>query len=272
MFGYVFPNQDELKVRELREYKAYYCGLCRCLKKEYGIFGQITLNYDMTFLGMLLTALYEPDIICKNSRCIMHPMCRHQNIKSVYMEYAAAMNVVLTYYKCKDDWKDEHKLLKAAYAIILRHKVKSIMEKYPDKIKKIADGLKKLSMAEKDGNYDIDYVSGCFGEICSAIFVYKEDEWHEELHRLGFFFGKFIYLLDAYEDFEKDIKNKCYNPYKNMKRENFDDKIYSILIMMMSEAGRAFERLPIVQNLNIFRNIIYSGVWIRYENIKKRHI
>ena len=137
MFGYVFPNQDELKVRELREYKAYYCGLCRCLRKEYGIIGQLTLNYDMTFLGMLLTALYEPDIVCKDIRCIMQPMCRHKSIKSVYMEYAAAMNVVLTYYKCKDDWKDEHKLLGAVNAIMLKHKVKRIIAKYPDNDKKI---------------------------------------------------------------------------------------------------------------------------------------
>ncbi len=265
MFGYVLPWQDELKVRELKEYKAYYCGLCRCLKESYGITGQISLNYDLAFLGMLLTALYEPDITQECSRCIAHPTHNHISKQSIYVRYAADMNILLTYYKCMDDWKDEQNFIKAGYGKLLFNKGKKVMKKYPRKAESIRKGLKKLSAAENGNCKNIDYVAGCFGDICSVIFVYHNDEWANDLKRMGYFIGKFIYLIDAYEDIEKDRKNKCYNPFLALDSENITkEKAYQILLMMMSEASKAFERLPIVQNIEILRNIIYSGVWCRF--------
>lgn len=267
MFGYVLPWQDELKVRELREYRAYYCGLCRCLKKSYGVTGQISLSYDLTFLGMLLTALYEPDVTEEYCRCVMHPAHKHLSKQSLYVRYAADMNILLTYYKCIDDWKDEHKLIKAGYGRVLLNKGRKIIKRYPKKAGNIKKCLKKLSEAEEGGCTDIDYVAGCFGDICSVLFVYHNDEWSYDLKRMGYFLGKFIYLIDAYEDMEKDKKSQSYNPFLAADGESITHKkAYQILLMMMSEASKAFERLPIVQNVEILRNIIYSGVWCRFYN------
>ena len=271
MFGYIIPNYDELKVRELKEYRQYYCGLCRCLKERYGIKGQITLTYDMTFLGLLLTSLYESEITVKSCRCVAHPAKRHEYIQSEYMYYAADMNILLMYYKCLDDWKDEHKVIKAGYAGLLKRAGSKVKEKYPDKAARIQDGLDKLSMAEKEKNPVLDEVAGYFGDICSSLFVYKKDEWSEDLSRIGYFIGKFIYLLDAYEDLEDDINEGRYNPYIMMcKEDGFDEKVRQILVMMMSEVGRAFERLPILENVQILKNIIYSGVWCRYDAVCKK--
>lgn len=267
MFGYVLPWQDEMKVRELREYRAYYCGLCRCLKESYGFTGQLSLNYDLAFLGLLLTALYEPDVTEEYCRCIAHPAHRHLSKQSVYVRYAADMNILLTYCKCMDDWKDAHNFIKAGYGRILMHKGKAIIKKYPEKAAGIKRGLKKLSAAEDSNCRNIDYVAGCFGDICSAVFVCHNDEWTGDLKRMGYFFGKFIYLIDAYEDMDDDRKNKCYNPFlASGKGKITKEKAYQILLMMMSEASKAFERLPIVQNVEILRNIIYSGVWCRFYN------
>ena len=271
MFGYIIPNYDELKVRELKEYRQYYCGLCRCLKERYGIKGQITLTYDMTFLGLLLTSLYEPEITVKSCRCVAHPAKRHEYIQSEYLYYAADMNILLMYYKCLDDWKDEHKVIKASYAGLLKRAGSKVKEKYPDKAARIQDGLDKLSMAEKEKNPVLDEVAGYFGDICSSLFVYKKDEWSEDLSRIGYFIGKFIYLLDAYEDLEDDINEGRYNPYIMMcKEDGLDEKVRQILVMMMSEVGRAFERLPILENVQILKNIIYSGVWWRYDAVCKK--
>lgn len=271
MFGYIIPNYDELKVRELKEYRQYYCGLCRCLKERYGIKGQITLTYDMTFLGLLLTSLYEPEITVKSCRCVAHPAKRHEYIQSEYLYYAADMNILLMYYKCLDDWKDEHKVIKASYAGLLKRAGSKVKEKYPDKAARIQDGLDKLSMAEKEKNPVLDEAAGYFGDICSSLFVYKKDEWSEDLSRIGYFIGKFIYLLDAYEDLEDDINGERYNPYIIMcKEDGFDEKVRQILVMMMSGVGRAFERLPILENVQILKNIIYSGVWCRYDAVCKK--
>ena len=64
MFGYVTAHEPELKVKEFHKYKGYYCGLCQQLKRNYGHLGQLTLTYDMTFLIIILTSLYEkePDV------------------------------------------------------------------------------------------------------------------------------------------------------------------------------------------------------------------
>jgi len=259
------PWQDELKVRELREYRAYYCGLCQCLRDGYGLAGQLSLNYDLSFLGMLLTALYEPDVTVKCCRCIAHPAHKHLAKQSVYVRYAADMNILLTYYKCMDDWEDEHKLVKAGYGRMLSGKAEEISRRYPGKAECIRKNLKKLSYAEKRMCRNIDYTAGCFGNICSVIFVYHNDEWASDLKRTGYFLGKFIYLIDAYEDMETDRKNKCYNPFLVMDGDNITkEKAYNILLMMISEASKSFERLPIIQNTGILRNIIYSGVWCRF--------
>ena len=88
---------------------------------------------------------------------------------------------------------------------------------------------------------------------------------------MGFFLGKFIYLLDAYDDVEEDIKNKNYNPFSEQYIiEGFDEQVRRILIMMMAQTCREFEKLPIIKYTDIFRNILYSGVWCRFEAIHKK--
>lgn len=218
---------------------------------------------------MLLTALYEPNVTEECCRCIAHPAHKHLSKRSVYVSYAADMNILLTYYKCMDDWKDEHNFVKAVYGKLLMHKGREVAVKYPNKASKIKNCLKKLSAAENGNCSNIDYVSGCFGDICSVIFVYHNDEWIHDLKRMGYFLGKFIYLMDAYEDIEKDRKTQCYNPFLMADCGNVTaEKVHQILLMMMSEASKAFERLPIVQNVEILRNIIYSGVWYKfYKNV-----
>ena len=75
--------------------------------------------------------------------------------------------------------------------------------------------------------------------------------------------------MDAYEDVEKDIKGGDYNPFKEIStRENFDEQVLKLLILMIGECTDAFERLPLVENVEILRNILYSGVWVRYGKTK----
>ena len=271
MFGYIIPNYDELKVKEFKHYHEFYCGLCQSLKKYAGLRGQISLTYDMTFLGLLLSSLYEDEPAdMSECRCVAHPKKKHRYVISEYIDYAADMNVLMTYYKCMDDLNYEKKFLKVVYGKLLKKKEKSIALRYEEKTNIILENLASLYMAEKAQSQDLDEVSGYFGKICEAIFEYKNDEWSEILKKIGFYLGKFIYLLDAYEDMNEDEKKDCYNPLirlKEQKREKFDDYMHDIFVMMMSKAGRAYNRLPIVENSGILDNIIYSGVWQKYNRI-----
>lgn len=269
MFGYIIVNKPELRVREFDEYMAYYCGLCHTLKSKYGLRGQISLSYDLTFLAMFLTGLYEPDTRKQPCKCVFHPFEKRNRIENELLEYAADMNVLLTYYKCRDDWEDERKADRAAYGALLKRAYHELKEKYPGKCAEIETQFAILAKAEEKQEDDIDRLAGCFGRILAEIFVYREDEWKDEVRQIGFMLGRFIYILDAYDDLEKDGKKGAFNPFlKKYKNPGFDEWIRDILTLAASTCAREFEKLPIIENIEILRNILYSGIWTKYEMIR----
>ena len=271
MFGYVVMNKPEIKFKDFDLYRSFYCGLCRELRERYGISGQITLTYDLTFVILLLSGLYEPPVRKGTTRCIVHPVRRQPVRKNAITEYAADMNVFLAYYKCRDDWNDDRSPLGLLYGKVLERKEQKIERTFPQKTSRIISLLEDLSAMEKAGEKDIDKVSGCFGKIMAEIFAYREDVWEPTLRRMGFFLGKFIYLMDAYDDVEKDTKKGNYNPFsESYIIERFQGQVQQMLMMMLSEACREFEKLPIIKYADILRNILYSGVWCRFESISRK--
>ena len=151
MFGYIVMNKLEIKFKNFDLYRSFYCGLCRELKSKYGISGQISLTYDMTFVVILLSALYEPHTQKGSTRCIIHPVCKQPVRRNTVTEYAADMNVLLTYYKCRDDWEDEKKVTALGYSKVLQGKVKKLDQKYPSYDKVAANVMKKNSEKNADG-------------------------------------------------------------------------------------------------------------------------
>ena len=271
MFGYVTICEPELKVKDLKKYKAYYCGLCRELKKQYGTPGQMTLTYDMTFAIVLLTSLYESQTEAEFHRCKAHPVKKQAMLRNEITRYAADMNVLLAYYHLKDDWEDEKKIGGFLGKGVLHGKVKKVIRKYPRQSRVIEESLRELAEYEKRNSSDIDRTAGCFGNLMAEMFVYQEDIWEKSLRRIGFFLGKFIYIMDAYEDMEEDIKKNCYNPLIRLYgKEDYEEKIQQILCMMIAECSAEFEKLPCLLDVDILRNILYDGVWNRYNRIQKR--
>ncbi len=270
MFGYVNVYKPELKMKDFYQYKAYYCGLCKTLKDKFGRFGQMTLSYDMTFLILLLTSLYEAETEKLQNRCLVHPVKMHDTLVNEITEYVADMNIALTYHHLRDDWKDEKNIAGLAGAVFLKRAYKRIEKQYPRQCNMITVSLKRLQECEERSETDIDLVSGCFGDLMGELFLYREDRWQDTLRRMGFFLGKYIYILDAYDDLEKDEKHKSYNPFRFVeKREGFEEKIRQYLTMMMAECTREFEKLPCLWDVDILHNILYDGVWTRFETIQK---
>lgn len=262
MFGYVVANKPELKFREFDVYRSYYCGLCHSLKSRHGLSGQLTLSYDMTFLVMLLSSLYEPDLHEYSKRCVIHPIKHQHIIHSEYSDYVADMNVILSYYKCLDDWNDDKNILKLAYSKLLKNGTNFYIEKSGA----ISSLLDELGTREKMNETNIDVVAGLFGKIMEILFVPKKDIYSDGLGRMGFFLGKFIYIMDAFDDVKDDVKKGRYNIFSNHYKEpDFKKKVKDMLTMMIAECCDAFEMLPIVDNADILRNILYSGVWSSYE-------
>ncbi len=271
MFGHIMINKGDLKIREFEVYQSFYCGLCRKLKERYGFSGQLTLNYDLTFLVILLTGLYEPHNRRGTTHCAVHPFKKQPVVVNKYTDYAADMNILLSYYKCLDDWNDEKKADKLFYARLLKGGFEGLKSLYPKKAEKIRKLLEELSENEKQDVCDLDLMSGLFGKIMAEVLAYREDEWEDNLRKVGFYLGKFIYLCDAYEDLEEDLRLGTYNPLKCMRdREDFDKLCEQLLTMMAAECSREFEKLPVIQYLPILRNILYSGIWTRFEKAREK--
>lgn len=270
MFGYVVAHKPELRMREFYKYKAYYCGLCKVLRERFGFLGQITLTYDMTFLVILLTSLYETELQKEECRCIVHPAKRQKMLYNEITEYAADMNVILTYYKMLDDWEDEKSKIGYIGQQAYRKTFRKLQDKYPNKCEVIRRCLEGLHQCEEQQEEDIDSVSRWFGELMGELFIYKKDVWEETLREMGFYLGKFIYILDAYDDVQKDIEKHNYNVLINLSKEkDFDERCEQMLNFVLAECSHRFEKLPCVEDVELLRNILYAGVWEKFNQKRK---
>ena len=269
MFGYVKINKMDLTFREYEHYRGYYCGLCKCLKNNHGEISRLSLNYDITFLVLILTSVYRPKSNIIEEGCITNPFKKKKKIINEITEYAASMNVLLAYYKLEDNLKDDNKLKDKFAYTMYKGILKSAYEKYPKKAEFIKEQLEILYNLEKAKNTNIDLVSNTFGNLMSEIFAYKQDENESELRRIGFNIGKYIYLLDAYEDLDKDYKNGSYNPFIDYidKKEELKLRVDKLISMSLGMVGKGIDNLNLKMNTSIIENIVYSGVYLRYQNI-----
>ncbi len=260
MFGYITINKMELKFKEYYSYKGYYCGLCKCLKTKYSNKSRLTLNYDMTFLILLLSSLYEPENKISNERCIVHPSQKQLVIQNDITEYAASLNVLLSYYNMVDNWNDDKNYKSLLVSKMLQGEFKKSSSELLSKANVIKQRLENISRLENEKTKDIDAVSNEFGHLMEEMFLYKKDHWEKSLRKIGFYLGKYIYFFDAYEDMKKDEVNNSYNPFINLDLENKEEYAKNLLMLNLSMLSDEIEKLPLVQDKGIIDNIIYSGI------------
>lgn len=263
MFGFLMANQELLSDVEKERYHGCYCGLCKILGSRHHVQARFTVTYDMVFLILMLSSLYEPKEHAGNETCLIHPIKSHSYWFNEITEYASDMSILLGYNKLLDDWNDEcdpYKLFSSKLYIRSYQKITTL---YPRKSNALVSGLRMLSEGEYQNIENPDYMASIFGKILGEIFVYREnDYWAETLRRFGFHLGKFIYLMDAVVDLEKDEKRGRYNSLFGLPDDGTHYK--EALEMTLDEAVRLFERLPLFNDVNIMKNILCSGTWIQY--------
>lgn len=269
MFGYVRINKMDLTFREYDHYKAYYCGLCKYLKRNHTELSRLTINYDITFLIVLLSSIYQPSAQIFHEKCIVDPVKKKKHIINEVTEYAASMNILLAYYKLEDDVNDEggikSRLARRAY----KKSFKTAYDKYPQKAEYIRACLEDLRSLEQDLSSSIDQTSNCFGRLLEEIFDYRDDEYRDRLRKVGFNIGKYIYIMDAYEDLDEDLEKGRYNPFTSYRedRDGLKDRVDKLIGMTLSRLEGAILDLDIKVNMAIIDNIIYSGVYLRYKGL-----
>lgn len=263
MFGYVNVYKDLLRVCDYNIFRGYYCGLCKQLGNTFNQLTRFGLSYDMTFLAILISSLDEGKLDVKSQNCIAHPLSKRNvihNDKGIM--YSAEISIILTYLKFKDDWYDE-KSLKSLAGIFYHFPNKKAIKKHKDKYKMIQEYMNKLSLLEKENCSNVDEVADCFGKILEIVF--DKENCNRALAWLGYHIGRFIYITDAYNDIERDIKNKNYNPFvakfgKELDKSQLNEIVKNSLEFTLSEVSNAYNLLDIKKNKELLDNIIYLGL------------
>ncbi|MBO4218945.1 MAG: hypothetical protein J5887_05570 [Erysipelotrichaceae bacterium] len=261
MFGYLTTNYTELSKEDNRRYRSWYCGLCNRLNESYGNTGRKTLTYDFTFITILLSSVYPDGNTVILERCPLHPLKKHEATYNGFSTYCADMNIYLSYYKHLDDVADDNSASARKMADTLLPFISRIEEKYPDKCKTVKEELRQISMIEKDNILNPDLGANHFGQLLGELLYVNENE---DLKRLGFHLGRFIYLLDAVIDLKDDLKKGHYNPLTGFERSNHEE----MLLMVMEDVDSAYRQLGISEP--ILENIIYSGIWSKYDLNKRK--
>lgn len=269
MFGYVTASWKELSQEQQLRYSAVYCGICRQLRLDFGQTCRMVLSYDMAFLALLLMSLYEPEETCGKDSCIAHPVTKRPWVDNVYVRYAADMNLALAYYNCQDDWQDDRKYGARWMAGRLGKHLDQVRQRYPRQCDAIAHCIARLGELEADGCANPDEPARVFGQLMGQLLVYREDLWAQTLEQMGFHLGRFVYLLDAALDYDKDRRKGKYNPFASMGTGKDWNRWEEYLVLAMGRCTDSFERLPLVQDKAILDNILYSGVWMNYRRKRK---
>lgn len=222
MFGYVRPHKAELLVREYEQYKAVYCELCRELGKSFGIGARLTLSYDCTFYAMLALSFSDSPIHGEQKRCTVNPTKRCSFLKSDGEEYkkAAALSIVMTYHKCKDNVADE-KFFKSIAARVgaafLSRKYKKARRDYPFIEQTVTNAMREQQAAEQDDETSIDRCCEPTAKMISALLEDLSSEENQgqrlALAEFGYYLGRWIYAMDAADDLVDDLQSASFNPF-----------------------------------------------------------
>ena len=287
MFGYVTPCKMEMKIKDYEKFKAYYCGLCNSIKDNFGNLPRLTLNYDMTFLAVLLDALSENKYNFIKFKCMMHPLKKRimiNNNKAI--DYAAFCNITLAYYKIMDDVQDNKTMKSKVFSIFLKNYLSKSEVAYNDVMKYTKEKILLLNTLEanhKDSSIDeqlsIDELSHVFADLTGFIisFYYKEAPFKEDLYWLGYNLGKWIYIIDAYDDLEKDMKNNEFNAINSLINiDKLDFESFSVLVkpridFLLSTCAQQclkhLNNLPLIKNEDILYNILELGLMEKMDTV-----
>ena len=270
MFGYVMANVKELEKVQRKRYASVYCGICRGIRSQCSQSCRLALSYDMAFLSLLLMSLYEPEETGGKHACLLHPGRGWTD--NQYIRYGADMNVALSYYNFLDDWQDDEKLSAKMLAKGLEKQIPAIVERYPRQCQAMENCIWRLSRLEAENCANPDEPAACFGQLMAELFVFQEDLWAPILRQMGDALGRFIYLLDAALDYDKDARKGKYNPYLAMGTGKDWERWQDYLVNIMGRCTEYFEKLPLVQDKAVLDNILYSGIWVNYRGRRKEEI
>ena len=252
LFGYIRPLISELKVRELELYRSVYCGLCRAMKHSTGNLSRISISYDFVFCAFIRAALTGQSFAPEKRWCFLHPLEKRLiAAENETLVDCALMSAVLTREKAYDNYQDSRFLSKISTGMALpqvNRMLKLAIRKdsgVADVAKRVGEKMDKLYELEKSGSKSPDEPAQASGELLAEIFKYKlEGEKRSIASAVGIRIGRWVYLVDAADDYQSDIKNSEYNPFIEAGTQP-DERLFEALRLELSDARKAMDLVDI---------------------------
>lgn len=283
MFGYVIVDKPSLRIREYDYYRATYCGLCHAMGKCTGCASRLTLSYDTTFFVLVREMLDGTKVEFVKKRCIRHPIKKIETVKiNPQLEYSACVGAQLAYGKIVDNINDEKGMKRfvanICKVLFSRMDMKSF-DQIPAMAGFISEKLEIISQVEEERTKSIDTPAEVFGDMMAGLLSYGfEGEKKMIAEKIGKRIGRWIYIVDAFDDYESDRKSGSYNPFVELYdgKDFSDDDLLSISKMLEAELSIAFSAIELLDDdsdknrSEIIKNILCLGMPASVERICKK--
>jgi hypothetical protein len=275
LFGYIKPFQPELKIAEFDTYKAVYCGLCKQLGRSFGPFSRLTLSYDFTFLAMLGMGLTEDEPSWSRQRCFVNPLKK----KACFfpcggLSFAADAAMIMFYHKVRDNMADDGlkgRILGYLVLPFVGRARKKAMVNHPEVDTILGETMARQQALEAAGCSSVDEASEPTAIFLARLFEMQgPDELSRRvLYRLGYLMGRYVYLCDALDDIESDLKKHRYNPFilaegltagDEEKTAAVRRQAVGSLYLTIAEACKAIDLLEFTRFGPILSNVVHLGM------------
>ena len=275
-----------MRISEFETYRAAYCGLCRQLKKSFGVFARFTLSYDFTLAALVGLALMDDEPQIKNKRCIINPVRKTAYYGSCsVMDYVASSAMLLIYYKLCDDRQDEkglRKLSSSSLSAVYKPAYKKSKCHYPELDRIFSDMIGQQLEIENSPFTSIDACCEPTAKALGKVFEGLSEDLSESriLYSLGYFLGRTIYITDALDDLKKDIEKSRFNPYAsayslNSLKDLENEEAYSRIMDLERQSAysniaqtiTAYDLIDFKRFAPIIENIIFLGVKESIDNV-----
>lgn len=267
VFGYIRPCKPELRMKEFEMYRGVYCSLCRSIGRHYGFAARMTLSYDCTFLAMLSLSMEERCDGFQKGRCGVNPLkkCTYLKENTETLLFPATVSVLLTYFKIRDNLHDRGILNRIAAFFLLPiayWPMKKARKGHPALYETIADSIAEQAKVETDDKAGVDAAAHPTAHMLEALLGSLSDDSAEKhvLSRLGYFIGRWVYLMDAAADLEDDRKKGNYNPFLQAEFIYTADQLSEILTLTINQAIACFDLIEVHHFHDILQNILVLGL------------
>lgn len=284
MLGYVKAFKPEMKIKDYELYKGIYCSLCRALGRLYSPIAQLFLSFDFAFAAVLRLAAGEKGCTFSKKRCPYNPakkcMICHSREE---LDFCAHAVIITVYYKIKDNLHDggiKSKLLAALIYPIVALMHKKAVRLAPEIDEIIGDSMKKQAQTENKENTGIDEAAHASADALGRVMALGFDDGRKNsLYGLGYMVGRYVYILDAADDLEDDLKNGSFNPFKaeyndmdnEETREKFVRKVRGMLNLTQSSALDALDSFEKKRFEDILENIVFDGLTYSGEKVLEKY-